>query len=133
MGSLFVAIAVFVVVGVAVFAFSAATIAPKSVFGERLRALCPVEVLRMADNPPKKLIWPTEDEMCAQAAKELSAEQLEKMKQAYRLIREQYEKSPDKHNFRITTDADGKVIAATMSMREIRRTTTLAVRWSRKP
>jgi len=87
----------------------------------------------MTDDPPNKLIWPTEDEMCAQAAKELSAEQLEKMKQTYREIREEYEKSPDKHKFTITTDADGKVIAATMLTREIRRTATITVRLSRKP
>jgi tight adherence protein C len=39
MGFLSLAIVVFLVVAVAVFAFSAATIAPKSVLGERLRAL----------------------------------------------------------------------------------------------
>ena len=91
------------------------------------------EVALMTDDPPNKLIWPTEDEMCAQAAKELSAEQLEKMKQTYREIREQYEKSLDKQKFTITTDADGKVIAATMLTREIRRTATITVRLSRKP
>jgi tight adherence protein C len=51
MGFLSLAIVVFLVVAVAVFAFSAATIAPKSVLGERLRALGSQQP-KVAENRP---------------------------------------------------------------------------------
>ena len=51
-------------------------------FRNPVKLIC--EVASMTDDTPKKPIWPSEDEMCAQAAKVLSPEELERMKQTYR-------------------------------------------------
>jgi hypothetical protein len=56
----------------------------------------------------KKLIWPTEEEFCAQAKEGLSPEVLAWKKEAYRRMREQYEKG--NKPISITTDSEGCVV-----------------------
>ena len=56
----------------------------------------------------KKLIWPTEEDFCAKAKEGLSPEELARMKEAYRQMREQYEKG--NKPISITTDSEGRVV-----------------------
>jgi hypothetical protein len=56
----------------------------------------------------KKLIWPTEEDFCAQAKEGLSPEELARRKEAYRQTREQYEKG--NKAISITTDSEGRVV-----------------------
>ena len=57
----------------------------------------------------KKLIWPTEEDFCAKAEEELSPELLAWKKEAYRRMREQYEKG--NKPISITTDSEGRVVS----------------------
>ena len=56
----------------------------------------------------KKLIWPTEEEFCANAKEGLSPEELARMKEGYRKMREQYERG--NKPISIITDSEGCVV-----------------------
>ena len=54
----------------------------------------------------KKLIWPTEEDFCAKAKEVLSPEELAWKKEAYRRMREQYDKGTNPYRLpRIRRDA----------------------------
>src|SRR5215471_15551418 len=56
----------------------------------------------------KKLIWPTEEDFCAKAKEALSPEELAWKKEAYRRMREQYDKG--NKPISIITDSEGCVV-----------------------